>query len=235
MQVSTLTRLQTLKIDLLDSERHIPSSGFGALAPLAPTLRRLSLGSCNVPNTLSTLTRLEFLGMDSVKQEQSHALDAALQHLRHLTDLRIISCTSAPPTSLTALTLLRTLTLGPWSDGDYYLLPDGEWLAGLRHLAIPDHMAFFSRRVLQQARSLEVLAVGDNSSDRFGARLVEWFVHQHLEKLWHPALHVLGGEVQRTNPHVAARLLDAVRLFPHLPLHLEVHSPSQSYPLLTWF
>lgn len=138
LQISTLTRLNTLKISwAADNEAT-------ALAPLAHTLSRLTL-KCGLPGSLSALTGLRSLRvLDAGKQrtvldaaQQYGALDAALRHLRRLTNLVILSKNMAAPQSLTALTELRVLSLLSEHEPDGQLPPAGQWLARLHSLNVP--------------------------------------------------------------------------------------------------
>lgn len=236
MQVTALTQLATLKIDvksapgLLD-QYDIPSSGFGALTALAPTLRRLSLGYCNIPDTLSTLTGLEFLGISMLRE--CPALAAALPHLQHLTDLRVIHTTyedddhvSPLVQSLTALTRLRVLSLFPLVDVKSDPLPGGQWLAGLRQLALPIYL-FNHEALLASAEELQLLAVGftDNSDD---LALLDCAVQRHLQGQRLPAIHLLSHQLYGST---VAQLVAVARQHPDLPLHVVYHDHNDYFDI----
>lgn len=178
----------------------ILSDSFGALEPLAPTLRRLVLDSnlsCLPTTTLSALTGLRSLVIASIVGDRNEErLASALQHLSQLTKLRVLSSSGPPPQTLTALTQLRALSWTPLTSlpdhrpvvGELSL-PLGQWLAGLHTLAIHEDIVDHSIAALKAATSLQLLAVGVGSNlvDKYD-RVLYWALQRHWRRQHVPRL-----------------------------------------------
>lgn len=155
-QITALTQLTRLDIVGVTNHR-VPSNGYTALEPLAPTLRHLALTNCHLPDTLSTLSTLDKLALTLLPGEK-RMLNAALRHLGQLQEL-VVEAYGPPPPSLAALTQLHTLSWSPLGD-DVGVLPPGQWLAGLRVLQAPAGVLFNSFGALQAAPNLQLVRAG---------------------------------------------------------------------------
>ncbi len=177
----------------------ILSDSFGALEPLAPTLRRLVLDSnlSHIPTTtLSALTGLRSLVIASIVGDRNEErLASALQHLSQLTKLRVLSSSGPPPQTLTALTQLRALSWTPLTSlpdhrpvvGELSL-PLGQWLAGLHTLAIHEDIVDHSIAALKAATSLQLLAVGVGLNLENYDRVLFWALQRHRRRQHVPRL-----------------------------------------------
>lgn len=132
-QLSALTQLTSLALRDMN-ERAVPTS-YSALVPLAPTLKKLKLHSCELQScTLGALSGLETLNLQNVLAKDADDLNILLRALPQLKVLTAWDVHLSFPAALTALTQLKTLS---WESRGYHPdseLPAGQWVDCLESL-----------------------------------------------------------------------------------------------------
>ena len=159
MQLSALTQLE--KLVLMHTNQgpgRVPSTGYDALVPLAPTLKTLFVFFHHTPNILSALTGLKSLAIDVLTPQDEQLLEAGLRSLRQLERLNVDKARGAPPRALAALTQLKSLQWGtPFApQGE---LPAGQWLNSLQTLQVHPIILLNSLDYVSESTSLRLVHV----------------------------------------------------------------------------
>lgn len=188
---ASLSRLTSLcKLQLVNTR-----GGLAELTVLRSlgSLSYLGLYNSPLPGCLPSLRQLAALDVDSCRQEDSAAVEAALAQLTQLRMLGIgCEALTSAPRSITALTSLERLYLLCGGE-EAVPLPRGPWLSSLRWLGMHwlDMLAAAADGTFAQITRLEYLCLVGNPSDEISANRAGW------DALWAclaslPSLRCLG-------------------------------------------